>query len=98
MTAVAQELTVSVNTHTYYWPLFNVPITSTLYVPASETVAADQSNDLSVGLKTKNVGRAAAVVVICAVYEYIASVQTCPRAKSENVIEVIYEGTPTLYV
>lgn len=61
-------------------------------------MAADQSNDLSVGLNTKNAGRIAAEVVIRAVYVNIASVQTCDIVKSENVIEVIYEATPTLYV
>jgi hypothetical protein len=68
ITAVAQEFIIKVNTHTYDYPLLNVPLTSTLYVPAFDAVAADQSNDFRLGLKTKNEGSVAPLVVICAVY------------------------------
>lgn len=59
-------------------------------------MAASQSNYFKIGSKTKKVGSAAPVIVICALYVYIASVQTYASAKSENTIDVTYEVTPTL--
>ena len=55
--------------------MLNVPVTSTLYVPAFEAKAVNQSNDFDAPLNTKKVGRIVLVVLICAVYVYIASVQ-----------------------